>query len=235
MSDLFTNFQQILRDVKNKYDINMSHPNGSIIYEKPYPAINKSVWMEINHTKTPSTTSFNFQFDIPLENGHRVSVLKNNRIPGPVQSVIHVPTKYMVRQPNGTNTTSYVHRSMRGGVDLDYINVPKHLEEYTENIKPYHELKNNDMFHDYVKSVSRLPRFGTAQQHVRDKNPTFESQRAMTDDELNEHFQNTHGNLRQEEYPHNIHLYVNDVNSDRILQYDYDIKTEKLTTDEEWD
>ena len=65
MSDLFTGLQQSLRDFKNNHGMDMSHPNGSIIYGKPYPAINKSVW--IDTTTKNNKNTFQYRFDIPLE------------------------------------------------------------------------------------------------------------------------------------------------------------------------
>lgn len=232
MSDLFTGLQQGLRDFKNNHGIDMSHPNGSIIYGKPYPAIHKSVW--IDTTTKNNKNTFQYRFDIPLENGHRVSVSKRllNDYPSTI-SQIHIPTRYIFKQPNGTNVTSNVHRDLQ--VDGIKPGIPNHLKELMAGVSHSynHDDNDNDMFHDYVKSVSRLPRFGTAELHVRDSKPSFENNRVMTDDELNEHFQNTRNNLRKEEHPHNIHVYLEE--EKRIRQYDYDIKTEKLTTDEEWE
>lgn len=231
MSELFSRLQQGLRDFKNNHDIDMSHPNGSIIYGKPYPAINKVIWMNTNTfdaSKKPSNY-FHYGFDIPLENGHRVSVVKHNREGMAIQSKIKIPTTYLFKQPDGKNLTSNAHRIMH--INGNDKGIPEHLKEPMAGVNHDHSHENNDMFHDYVKSVSRLPRFGTVVYHS--SKASFQSHRAMTNDELNEHFQNTRNNLRQEEYPHNIHVYLEE--EKRIRQYDYDIKTEQLTTDEEWE
>ncbi len=233
-SELFSSLQQGLRDFKNNHDIDMSHPNGSVVYGKPYPSTHKTVWMNVNHAKN-SSNSFSYQFIIPLENGHRVHTIKHDREGMAIRSRIEIPTKYMFRQPNGENYISNTYRTMQ--INGNESGIPEHHKELMAGVNDIHLHENKDMFHDYLKSVSRLPRFGTTEQHNelnrRDSKPTFESHRAMTDDELHEHFKNT--NLREAEHPHNIHLYVNDDNDRRILQYDYNTKTEQLTTDEEWD
>jgi len=235
MSELFTSLQQGLRDFKNNHDIDMSHPNGAIVYGKPYPAVKKLVWMSPNHPKNNST-HFYHEFQIPLENGHRVSVATSrsweNENTNQIRSVILIPTKQMFRQPDNKNLISYKYTAMfKNNTELG---IPEHLKEHMKGIDAVHVHENSDMFHDYVKSISRLPRFGTAEQYIRNgTKSTFQNERAMTDDELNEHFKNT--SLEQEEHPHNIHIYHDDYNDNKIRQHDYNIKTEQLTTDEKWD
>lgn len=223
----------------------MAHPQGAMIHGKLYPAISKIVHMEMDEDKV---RHFVRSFAIPLENGHRVDVRK--RYDRDVISRLNIPNKQTFIVPgNDTPYVSHTHRALR-----EDGRIPEHLKEFVQDVDDFHVHKDGSMFHEYVKSASRLPRFGTSEQYVNNTKTTFASayveppfpaskgikflsDAAMTDDELNEHFQDKRNKPREEEQPHNIHLYLTDAADPqkRILQYDYNIKTEQLTTDEEWD
>lgn len=219
MSKLFSDFQQILRNFKDEHGIDINNPNGSIVYTKRYPAIKKHVWMYINHPTGPFSQ---VDFHIPLENGHNVHVVKMND--GETEAHVYIPTRY-VSEIDPTKVSAhqgYFHRPMLNS-DGSY-SVPKHLQKHMTGVEPNKIIKNNETFNDYVQSVSRLPRFGTTASKGK--------QREMTDDELNEHFQNTR-RPQERDYPHNIRLNIDDSISKRIYVYNYDINTEKLTTEDD--
>lgn len=245
MFDLFTNFQQSLRDLKNNHDIDIHHPNGAFVYGKLYPAVSKTICLDSEPSTGLNKHNVYYRFSIPLENGHRVSVSKLTRTVAPnygplIVSQVEVPHKFIFEQPDGTDSTGYTYRYAHKGHEL--LGSQDHLKESMAGVNAsyIHNDNSDDMFHDYVKSVFRLPRFGSTERHSRYDRPKVINQRLMTDDELTDFFQNknVHPNLtselKEEEYPHNIHLYFDDGRR-RIRQYDYDIKTEKLTTDETWD
>lgn len=253
MFDLFTNFQQSLRDLKNNHDIDITHPNGAIIYGKPYPAVSKRVYLDSQPSTGPNKHNLLYRFSIPLENGHRVSVSKHTLLDlSPlIVSKMEVPHKFIFGQPDGTDVTSYAYRYAHKGATFE-SDSQDHLKESMAGVSPSYKHNDNpdDMFHDYVKSVFRLPRFGSTERHFTHSRPVLTYQRLMTDDELNDFFQQTQtltsptekhtviypnlsNQLKEEEHPHNIHVYFDEFK--RVRQYDYDIKTEKLTTDETWD
>lgn len=258
MFDLFTNFQQSLRDLKNNHDIDITHPNGAIIYGKPYPAVSKTVWLDSQPSTGPNKHNVYYRFSIPLENGLRVSVSKRteNNVPL-IVSKMEVPHKFIFGQRDGTDITSYAYRYAHKGATSE-SDSQDHLKESMAGVSPSYKHNDNpdDMFHDYMKSVFRLPRFGSTERHFTHSRPVLSGrpvltyQRLMTDDELNDFYQQTQTltsptdkhtlypnishEITEEKYPHNIHLYF-DGDERRIRQYDYDIKTEKLTTDETWD
>jgi hypothetical protein len=226
MTELFTRFQQSLRDFKNEHGIDMAHPNGAIIHGKPYPAIEKRVDI---HVDRGGTFHFTHRFAIPLENGHRVRVKKDSSFED-VYSELHIPTTSTFIQPDNTHRVSRGHRPA-------YVHT-EHLTKLLTKDAAHHVHEDEEMFHEYLKSTSRLPRFGISSHFKRsrnDLNPLHSG--LMTDNELDEHFQDVRTRPTAEEYPHNIHLYLNDSKDPQnaIRQYDYNIKTEQLTTDEEWD
>jgi hypothetical protein len=225
MTELFTRFQQSLRDFKNENNIDMAHPNGAIVYGKPYPAIDKRVDMYVDRD---GTHHFTRSFSIPLENGHRVRVKTD--YDQDVYSELHIPTTSTFIQPDNTHRVSRGHRPAHL--------LKEHLKEVLTKDAAHHVHKDEEMFHDYLKSTSRLPRFGISGHFKRSKNDlNLLHSGLMTDNELDEHFQDVGTRPTAEEYPHNIHLYLNDSRDPQnaVRQYDYNIKTEQLTTDEEWD
>ena len=240
-SELFIALQENLRNYKNNHGIDMLHPNGVIIHGKPYPAVEKRVFLNLKSGS--KSVGYTNSFDIPMENGHRVDVRHSDwPLESGVTTELSIPTRYHFHDlDTGKTSGGNYYRTVPDMSPLD----PSHYSEINKALKDTPidykiDANNKEGFHKTMQTWSKLPRFGLEQTHsmnTKTGQPSSAavSGRLMNDTELNEHFNDESLKIKDEKTPQHIDVYMTNDTNNQMRNYTYNIKTEQLTTDEEWD
>jgi hypothetical protein len=220
---MFLHLQKILRDVDAHHEIDLTSPHGVTIEGRHYPAIHKHLYLEEEGSTQPDDYSAYFQ--IPLENGTRVSVDASNS--GYVSSQLHVPTIHFDHE--GV-------KSYKFGPAY-HLGEDAYWEQHKTPDSPATGFDSN--IHDTIREYSRLPQQGTYDWDTQGGYKAFSEARPnhthwafgvegrdLNEEDLAEHHKNYKFN--QLHGPMHIATKTWLPNGQKDLKYRYNIKTEQM-------
>ena len=252
MSDLFTQIQNELRRYKAS-GFDLAHPQGVMIGERLYPALQKTIHLDINST-------FHYpSFQIPHESGNRTQVV-GTAFGGTdshlIMELVHPEIEYGYNEKQDVNHPS--HTRVHRGLEHSWEGKPEVQEATwtwtTRNNTKYHKqnnpnsenkavmIKSSDYetIHNELKEHTEEPHHSRIWRYVHDSinggklvaggRGWTTLQANMDPQDLQVHSKQT---FRQHHVPHlisisNMHS-LGDVHNDGKTTHLYNVKTEELT------
>jgi hypothetical protein len=220
---MFLHLQKILRDVNSHHEIDLTSPHGVTIEGRHYPAIHKHLYLEEAGSTQPD--SYSAYFQIPLENGTRVSVDASNE--GYVSSQLHVPTIHFDHE--GAKLYKFG--------PAWHVGDDAYWEQHKTPDSPATGFDSN--IHDTIREYSRLPQQGTYDWDTPGGYKAFSEARPnhtrwmfgvegrdLNEEDLAEH--NKNYKFNQLHGPMHIATKTWLPNGQKDLKYRYNIKTEQM-------
>jgi hypothetical protein len=205
MSRKFEDIQAALRHGKNEFNIDMKDPRGVVIDDKLYPATGKGIAVtSYRNERTEDGVDYNAGFYIPLENGLQTytwfdaagSCGMQLEVPHITLTYKYPKLRYSYGAPHHVNDNQNVFsKTLKHPDEPSNINweEPKELLKewsklpYQGSLVILDDISGNDA--DWDEFLERRPKYKNTQRYAFGYAVDL-SDKALTDDELQEHRQN---------------------------------------------
>jgi len=179
MSKHLLRMHDVSRNIKNQYDIDIMFPHGVKIGGKTFPALSKS--MHISMRPAIPHVAFN----IPLENGHLVSVLAYNddksgdvlqHVTGQASAELAFPSNLggyrRLPYDDESEGTKYLFRIPRNGTTEDFVSKIKEWSEQPGMGARFNDRSNSNELVPQAELASHY------QMHKKNKHPLISNYRS---------------------------------------------------------
>lgn len=209
MSDFFKTVQETLRTYQQR-GIDLTHPRGVVVFDKPYPAIRKT--LHIRKTESGDFSNYNFNA------GHLIPLESRMIISG-----------WAAVGKNGTSLEHYLKKPYINTAKSDpierygwFIDSGQEIHDVNDTNGIYFRPKEQQALHERMKEWSLEPTHGYAHDN-------YTNYRDMSPEEHREHIQNSesslnyfHNGVNETRFNNDTRFNYGTINPSKITVFTYD-------------